>query len=241
MTDLLKAPVLRVCLFSFLVFWNAGLPGAQERCGNRWLDIDADTEIPGVSSVDICERATWALDEMKRCGFSINERLRVEVVENLEHPCGIPVAGKFDPYEFRVQMASPNQCRRLLANEDALAKVNFDAFYGSVVVHEVVHAVLWKQLGDAGIEKISSIATEYIAYAFQIAALPEPDRDRILEEFLRGPPSDLSPFNSVALLINPIRFATNAYRHLMSVEDPCRFLRGILAGEVEFDDWYQYE
>ena len=88
----------------------------------------------------------------------------------------------------------------------------------------------------------SSMANEYVAYAFQILSLPATDRDALLAAFPRPtPPKDLGPFNSTALLINPLRFATNAYRHFMSVDDRCQFLRGIISGEIEFDDWDQYE
>lgn len=233
--------LLSICVIFALVGKIDRLTGAEQRCGHRWLEIDPNSEALDVSPLEICERATWGMDQMNRCGFSINEKLTIEVVEELKHPCGIPVAGKFDSVGFRVQMASPRQCRQLLSEESVLSKMDFQAFYGSVIVHEVIHAVLWKQLDDSGMKEASSIATEYIAYAFQIASLPQVDRDLILGEFLRGPPSDLSPFNSTALLINPHRFATNAYRHFMSRGDRCKFLRGIVSGEVVFDDLYQYE
>jgi hypothetical protein len=55
----------------------------------------------------------------------------------------------------------------------------------------------------------SLMAYEYVAYAFQILSLPATLWDALLAAFPRPtPPKDLGPFNSTALLINPLRFAT---------------------------------
>ena len=121
------------------------------------------------------------------------------------------------------------------------AKVDFDAVYGSIFVHEVVHAAFWKQLDHSKREPVSAMATEYVAYALQILSLPEVDRESLLAAFPRKPPTDLAPFNYFALQISPLRFATNAYTHFMSLDDRCQFLREIISGGVEFDDWDQYE
>ncbi|MGB5199209.1 MAG: DUF6639 family protein [Sedimenticolaceae bacterium] len=229
------------CFLPFLVLGNHSPGPAEEHCSSRWLNIDVNAETAGFAAKGLCKPAGWAIDQMDHCGFAIKEKLTVEVVEDLIHPCGAPVVGKFDSVEFKVQVASPSQCRQLAGREIALAEVDFDALYESIVVHEVVHAVLWKQLDRSQNESLSAIAAEYVAYAFQLSSLPESDRGNLLAAFPRAPPVDLGPFNSIALTLNPLRFATNAYRHFMSVEDPCEFLREIISGEVEFDDWDQYE
>ena len=113
--------------------------------------------------------------------------------------------------------------------------------YESIVVHEVIHAVLWQQLAHSQNRRVSGIAGEYVAYAFQLLSLPDADREELLATFVRAPPKDLGPFNYMALKLKPLRFATNAYRHLMSVDDRCEFLTKIVSGEVKFDDWEQYE
>ena len=229
------------CFFPFLVFGSHSPGPAEEQCSSRWLNIDVSGETAGFAAKRFCKPASWAIDQMDHCGFAIKKKLTVEVVEDLRHPCGIPVVGMFDSVEFRVQVASPSQCRQLAGQEIALAEVDFHALYESIVVHEVIHAVLWKQLDYPQNESLSGIAAEYVAYAFQLLSLPEADRGNLLEAFPRAPPRDLGPFNSTALLLSPLRFATNAYRHLMSVGDRCEFLRKIISGEVEFDDSEQYE
>lgn len=230
-----------LCFSSCLVLGNDNFPAEKARCGNPWLEIEANDKAQGFAAEEICERANWAIDQMDRCGFSIQQKLIVEVVDEVKHPCGIPVVGHFDSVEFRVKVASPDQCRQLLRTEATPAKVDFDAVYGSIFVHEVVHAAFWKQLDQSQHEPVSAMATEYVAYAFQILSLPEADRCSLLAAFPRSPPKDLGPFNYFALQISPLRFATNAYRHFMSVDDRCQFLRAIISGEVEFDDWDQYE
>ena len=230
-----------LCFSSFLVLGNNSSTAEKARCGNPWLEVETNDKAEGFSAEDICQRSSWAIDQMDRCGFSIQQKLVVEVVDEVQHPCGIPVVGHFDSVEFRVKVASPDQCRQLLRTEAALANVEFDAVYGSIFVHEVVHAALWKQLDNAKHEPVSAMATEYVAYAFQILSLPKADRDSLLSAFPRTPPKDLAPFNYFALQISPLRFASNAYSHFMSVVDRCQFLREIISGEVEFDDWDQYE
>ena len=230
-----------LCSSSLLALANDSSTSQKAQCGNPWLEVETNDIAEGISLENICERVSWAIDQMGRCGFSIQQKLIVEVVDELKHPCGIPVVGHFDSVEFRVKVASPDQCRQLWGTEAALAKVDFDAVYGSVYVHEVVHAALWKQLDHSKHEPVSAMATEYVAYAFQILSLPEADRDNLLAAFPRFPPKDLAPFNYLALQISPLRFASNAYRHFMSVDDRCQFLRKIISGALEFDDWDQYE
>jgi hypothetical protein len=233
--------ILKFFFLSLLVPENQSLTAAEKQCGNPRLSVEVKTEAEGLSAEKICERADWAIEQMALCDFTIKRKLTVEVVDDLRHPCGIPVVGKFDSVESRVQVSTPQQCRQLARKEAALAKVDNSSLYGSIIVHEVVHAVFWKHLDP---DKVAgaSMANEYVAYAFQILSLPSTDREALLAAFPRPtPPKDLGPFNSAALLINPLRFANNAYRHFMSVDDRCHFLRGIISGEIEFDDWDQYE
>jgi hypothetical protein len=229
------------CFLPFLVFGNGSLSRAEEQCSSRWLSIEANAENEGFAEKHLCKPASWAIEQMNHCGFAIKEKLTVEVVEDLRHPFDMPVVGKSDSAEFRVQLATPSQCRQLARKEIALAEVDFHALYESIVVHEVIHAVLWQQLDHPQTESISEIAPEYVAYAFQLLSLPETDRRNLLAAFPRAPPRDLGPFNYMALQLNPLRFATNAYRHLMSVDDRCEFLRKVISGEVAFDDWELYE
>ena len=230
-----------VYLLSIVVLGNDSSTAAKSRCVNPRLEIEANGKAPGFPAESICERASWAIDQMELCGFSIQQKLTVEVVDELIHPCGLPVVGYFDSVDFRVKVASPDQCRQLLPKEAALASLDFDAVYGSIIVHEVVHAALWSQLHQFEHEPVPAMATEYVAYAFQIMSIPEPDRDSLLAAFPQASPEDLSPFNLTALQISPLRFATNAYKHLMSVDDRCHFLKEIISGKVGFDDWYEYE
>ena len=229
------------CFFPLLAFGGGKPNPGEEQCSNRSLNIDVSAETGGFAAKRLCKPASWALDQMDHCGFAIKEKLTVEVVEDLRHPFGTPVVGKSDSAEFSVQVASPSQCRQLAREEIALAEVDFHALYESIVVHEVIHAVLWQQPDHTQNESISEIAAEYVAYAFQLLSLPEADRQNLLTAFPRAPPRDLGPFNFMALQLSPLRFATNAYRHLMSVDDRCELLRKIVTGEVEFDDWQQYE
>jgi hypothetical protein len=73
--------------------------------------------------------ANPVIDQMNHCGFAIEAKLTLEVVEDLRHPCDMPVVGKFDSVGFRVEVASPSQCRQLSAEEIALAELDSNALY----------------------------------------------------------------------------------------------------------------
>ena len=123
------------CFLPFLVFGSPSPSPAEQQCNNRWLHIDVNAETAGFAAKRLCKPASWAIDQMDHCGFAIEAKLTVEVVEDLRHPCGMPVVGKFDSVGFRVQVASPRQCRQLAAEEIAIAEVDSNALYESIVVH----------------------------------------------------------------------------------------------------------
>lgn len=160
------------CFLPFLVFGSDSLSPTGEQCSSRWLNIDVNAQTAGFAAKRLCQPASWAIDQMDHCGFAIKEKLTVEVVEDLRHPFGIPVVGKSDSSEFSVQVASPSQCRQLAREEIALAEVEFHALYESIVVHEVIHAVLWQQRDHPKNESVSEIAGEYVAYALSLQPFP---------------------------------------------------------------------
>ena len=77
-------------------------------------------------------------------------------------------------------------------------------------------------------------AHEYVAYAIQIASMPQETRDLLLSSFPLQTSKDLARFNDIYLAMRPLRFAANAYRHLFRNEHYCETIARIASGYAEF-------
>lgn len=106
-----------------------------------------------------------------------------------------------------------------------------DALFASLVIHEITHA----RLANLANGKSCSLADhEYIAYAMQLAALPDDQRDIILEDV----PKDhvgTALLNDVILTMSPRVFAGLAWRHFARPENGCRYVRSLLDGAVTLE------
>ena len=119
-----------------------------------------------------------------------------------------------------------------LVKDTPYAKLQQRDFYRSVIVHEVVHAVMHQNLK---LPSTSQAAYEYSAYALQIESLDPEARDEFLRSFDQ-PATDAGSmlFNDALLLFDPYLFAARAYHHFQAAADQCTHLRSLLRGEAVF-------
>ena len=104
-------------------------------------------------------------------------------------------------------------------------------FYRSLIVHEVVHAVMHQNL----IRPMTTHAAhEYPAYALKIESLPAELRDRFLQSFDQQAVKSTSLFSDPVLMFDPYFFAARAYHHFKASADGCALLTALLAGDVDF-------
>ena len=210
----------------------------EKKCHGIDVSIRWQDGLTNVSSAELCGYVRRSLEKMSECGLSLRRALTIEVVDEVKHPCGLPVVGKFTAENYSIQVSSPSLCAEASKTEPGLAKIPQTYIHGSIVVHEVAHAVFWEETKQ---RQLPAIAHEYFAYAFQIDSLPEQYRETFLEAYPRAAPTDLGPFNFTYLQISPPGFAANAYRHLASQENRCTFINKIISGAAEFPDWEEYE
>jgi hypothetical protein len=144
------------------------------------------------------------------------------------HPQKGPTFGLFDGQAAIVSNLSGATS---FAAGTAYALLSANVFYKSLVVHEIVHAVMHQNY-----ERLPTnyAAYEYPAYALQIGSLPSADRIKLLHAIDNrdNPPGLL--FNDILLAMDPIIFAASAYQHFSAAPDACRLLNALLKGDVDF-------
>ena len=210
----------------------------ERKCAGIDVSIRWQDGLNAASAAELCGHLQRSLKKMSKCGLVLKRALTVEVVDEVKHPCGLPVVGKFTAERFSVQVSSPDRCAQASNTEPGWEKIPQEHIHASIVVHEVAHAIFWENTKQ---RPLPAVAHEYFAYAFQIDSLPEHYREKFLEAYPRGAPIDLGPFNFTYLQMSPPGFAANAYRHLASQNNRCAFIKRIISGAVQFPDWEEYE
>ena len=138
--------------------------------------------------------------------------------------------GLFDPFRQRAVVTRFSNIPALVEATPYASLPHAD-FYRSLIVHEVVHAVMHQNL----IRPMTSrSAHEYPAYALQIESLPADLRDRFLQSFDQQDVKSTALFSDPVLMFDPYFFAARAYHHFKASSDGCANLSALLDGEVDF-------
>jgi hypothetical protein len=178
-----------------------------------------------------CAAAEDALRLLGRCDIQARRPLRIHILPEVRHPFGGTVFGLFDPRTQVVLVSSSASIPALVA-DTPYARLPQTTFYKSLVVHEVVHAVLHQNYRQ---QPSTRAAYEYPAYALQIASMPAKERDELLASLLdsRDRHGHLV-FSDNILLFDPFFFAARAYEHLSASERGCPNLHALLQGNADF-------
>ena len=209
------------------------LPSRQSPSGAGNRCIEAPIEVTALSSEDrdvICAAAADALGLLGRCGIVPRWTLRLEIMPEVRHPLGRVVLGLLDTKRQRILVTQAASIAPLI-EETPYAALPPRAFYRSLIVHEVVHAVMDQNLKRAA---LTHAAYEYPAYALQIESLGQEDRDIFLTSFDQAALMSDALFNDVVLFFNPYLFAARAYHHFKRSSNGCGYLNGLLQGGAPF-------
>ena len=209
------------------------LPGRQSPsdAGNRCVGAPIEVAAPSSEDRDlICAAAADALGLLGRCGIAPRWTLRLEVMPEVRHPLGRVVLGMLDTKRQRILVTQAANIAPLI-EETPYAALPPEAFYRSLIVHEVVHAVMDQNLKRAA---STHAAYEYPAYALQIDSLAPKDRDIFLASFDHEALVSDALFNDVVLFFDPYMFAARAYHHFKRSADGCGHLNSLLQGGVPF-------
>ena len=176
-----------------------------------------------------CGAAAHAKTLFESCNIpAITRPLRIGVVEDLKPSC----FGQYHCGEDRIELLSLPAMQAQLLPDSAYARLSDEAFFKSIVVHELTHAAIENMPCPF---KTCLVAHEYLAYVMQVMSLsPEAKRQFIKGVDLEREISrdELNPF---MYFMAPDRFARKAWMHFTQRDDPCGFVGQIVDGTVLLD------
>jgi hypothetical protein len=151
-------------------------------------------------------------------------------MKELRHPTGLPALGFFDAKHEKVLIIHYDNVSSLVKGTP-YAVLPQPELYRSLIVHEVVHAVMHQNLRR---KASNHAAYEYPAYALQIASFAATVRDKFLQTVGRSTPHTDFLFSDSVLLLDPFVFAARAYQHFSASAKGCDHLVALLEGEATF-------
>lgn len=194
-------------------------------CNIPTIGVSAEEDVTAQIACDVAV-ATDA--RLRSLGLSIDEQVLIEVTREMDVAPGICVA-LYSTTSKKLQVL-PVDC---LAGQPGRAKpfpaMSADLLFESLIVHELVHAYL-DQLPEGRI--LPRIAHEYMAYAIQLDALPEQERQRIIAQAAVQSPIELTSINEAILNMSPLRFAAMAWLHFRQEGGNAALVRRVVDGSL---------
>ena len=202
-------------------------PLRMERCVGASVDVVAKS----ASEIELaCSASLSAIRLLRQCNIATSRPVVVELVRDPRHKSLGITFGLFDSEAGRVYAGDVASVRALAAGSPYHGLPLLD-FHKSVIVHEVVHAILHEHY----IKKpVNRAAYEYPAYALQISSLPLEFRKRFLAIIDEAPLRRDYLFTDIVLAMNPYIFAARAYQHFSATSDGCKIITDLLNGNVDF-------
>jgi len=206
--------------------WPAGT-AAQHRCAEVAVDVAAPSPRDRALA---CSAAKHGLSLLKSCGISLRRHLHLEIMKELRHPTGLPALGFFDAKHERALIAQFEDVSSLVQGTP-YAVLPLRELYRSLIIHEVVHAVMHQNLRR---KALSHAAYEYPAYVLQIASFPATVRDRFLQTAGRSTHHTDFLISDSVLLMDPFVFAARAYQHFRASANGSDHLVALLEDTAAF-------
>jgi hypothetical protein len=188
------------------------------------------TENAGDDAALICALAARATEQLASCNLTVPAPLAITVIPELEDRC----LGLYHCGEGRVEILAPGAYLPLRTESEAsaFATVSEEAFFESVIRHELAHAAL----DSMPCPFESCLASqEYVAYTMQVRFLPEADRISFEAAIAHDGRVTRDMLSAIMVMMAPEVFARRAWLHLSAREDPCDFIGQIARGEVLLD------
>ena len=200
---------------------------AEEKCAEAPVHVTTATSNERRL---VCSAAESAVRLLGRCDIAPRRSFRVQITNEIRHPFGDAIFGYFDAKHERV-LVRPHENFWSLAQGTPFGELPQHEIYKSIIVHEIVHAVVHQNMKRPA---TSQAAYEYSAYALQIETLPPDVRSAFLRLVAdRGNGSEFL-FNDIVLQADPFFFAARVYAHFKASPDGCAHLRALLEGDAAF-------
>jgi len=176
----------------------------------------------------ICDAANEIRAFFRAYGIDIRRSIRIRASNGQADPA-LPHIGAYALESKTVRLIGLDRARHQVPENTLFGLPLNTTLYQSVVVHELAHAVANQHFADS---RPSLVAQEYIAYAAQLSTMDAATRQRILTSNRLPPYQGIDEMSSIYYAMNPSGFGIKVYLHFVSLEDPGRFLRGLLSGDI---------
>lgn len=202
---------------------------ARRPCADGHADVIAETPDDRDFA---CAAVGSALQLWGDCGIAVRRPLRLEIIAEVRHPLhNAEIFGFFDAKRDLVRVTQLVRIPGLI-NGTPFANLPVLDVYRSVIVHEVIHALVHQNLKRP---ILSHAANEYPAYALQLESLPQHLRNKYMRSFNQAYIDDQSVLlNDIMLFFNPFFFAARAHHHFKLSSNGCAHISNMLEGRVDF-------
>ena len=218
----LRLGVLTTSLFLF----SSGVFAETRQCGVPNITV---TNRQAEQTELVCRAVQQATTLFKVCSIpAISEPVRIDVVGSMKTGC----VGLYHCNAGLIEVLSIPELEKRRQTDGAFGFLPTDAFFQSLVVHELSHAATT----DLPCPFESCVlANEYIAYVMQVMSL-DPEF-RLLFEANSGMEAEVSleEINPAILFMAPSVFAQKAWAHFSQREDPCDYIDQLMNGETFID------
>lgn len=200
--------------------------GAEAVCAGHPATIDA----PAAFVPQICRAFDRAETLLAPCGLVAPEAVHVRVVERFDgtREAHEACAALFECATGTLTVLHPDALRGSAAIR-SFGDIPVPEYFESLIVHELTHGRLHATAGDT----VTVTAHEYLAYAMQVAALPEATREGFLARRQEPVAAGLAAVNMLTLFLQPDGFAAAAHGHFAQPGVGCAFVARILAGDPD--------
>lgn len=176
----------------------------------------------------VCRVAEATVRDLAGCNLALDGPVEIGLAHTLSDDC----IGRFYCHQARIEILLPDAMKTARDPDSALTAVPDDAFFDSVIVHELTHAASEDMPCPFDDCRATS---EYLAYAMQIRSLA-PEHIAAFDaasDIL--PPVERAAINGTILMMAPGAFAERAWAHFSQQDDSCALVGRIMSGDVLFD------
>jgi hypothetical protein len=195
-------------------------------CGRS--NISVQSQKPAFADLT-CQAAMRAQAVFNQCDMAIfSDPIRIELVQKLKPGC----VAVYHCNEGWIEVLEPPHMETRRSAEGAIAFLEIDDYFQSVIVHELAHTMFDDAKCPFG---ACIVADEYVAYTMQIMSLTLGAQTEFAENSELNRRVSRDELSSMLLFMAPNRFAQKAWAHLSQRDDPCAFLGKIMDGTVLLD------
>lgn len=220
-----KSPTYLGWIAAFFLASCSPLASEPRSCADSMFAVDAaDSELVA----EICDLAPRIRDELVGCGLIQTRPLVLKVVQELSHTLGNCLAW-YDCNRTSISLIDPARYGEVIERDSPYARLPPNALLGSVLTHELTHALITQ---SAGTREIALVDQEYIAAALELELMDSEWRDVLISAAPVSPPPKAGLIDIWIYALEPRKFATNAWQHFRMAENGCRLVRSIVQGEA---------